>query len=164
MLTSRTSTLQASRCRRCSRLLAGARHPVSSSRPSPTAPPWFGPARCRSIRIHWFRVTCLAEAAGGRSTSGVVEPPIAHGAAPVWAGDVRADPDEVQEVHYADVQNLNAAGFEEQEFSTQAQALDRPHPACRWHTPRARPAAQAEIACILPGAGTRPAPLLRPRY
>ena len=67
---------------------------------------------CGSIRIHWFRVTCLAEAAGGRSTSGVVEPPIAHGAAPVWAGDVRADPDEVQEVRVVDVQSLNAAGFE----------------------------------------------------
>ncbi len=45
-------------------------------------------------------------------------------------------------------------------FSTQAQVLDRPHPACCWHAPRARPAAQAGIACILPGAGTRPAPLL----
>ncbi len=31
--------------------------------------------------------------AGARSTSGVAEPPTAHGAALAWAGDVRADPD-----------------------------------------------------------------------
>ena len=31
--------------------------------------------------------------AGARSTSGVVEPPTAHGAALAWAGDARADPD-----------------------------------------------------------------------
>ena len=112
MLASRASTLQASRCRRCTRLLAGARHPVSSSRPSHTVPPWSGPAMGGSIQIHWFFVACLAGTAGGRSTSGVVEPPIAHGAAPAWAGDVRADPDEAQEVHDADAQKLNATGFE----------------------------------------------------
>ncbi len=33
-------------------------------------------------------------------------------------------------------------------FSTQAQVLDRPHPACRWHTPRARPAAQAQTPAL----------------
>ncbi len=70
--------------------------------------------RCGRIQIHWFFMACLAETAGGRSASGVVEPPIAHGAAPAWAGEVRADLDEVQEVHDADVPSLNAAGFEVQ--------------------------------------------------
>ncbi len=70
---------------------------------------------CGSIRIHWFLVACLAEAAGGRATTGIVEPPVAHGAGPAWTGVERAEPGEVQEVPVADVQNFNATGFEVRE-------------------------------------------------
>ena len=50
-------------------------------------------ADVQSLNAAGFEVQEVHETAGGRSTSGVVEPPIPHGAALVWAGDVRVDPD-----------------------------------------------------------------------
>ncbi len=49
-------------------------------------------ADVQSLNAAGFEVQEVHETAGGRSTSGVVEPPIPHGAALVWAGDGRVDP------------------------------------------------------------------------
>ena len=50
-------------------------------------------ADVQNLNAAGFEVQEMHGTAGGRSTGGVIGPPIAHGAVLAWVGDVRVDPD-----------------------------------------------------------------------